>query len=89
MKKTQAIREVITNNFALTNQQIKDRVYLEYGLAVQTNEIINTIGPYHQRIQIAGYSKILVAKAKDYLMLVGDYQLSRNLLLIAEQEMRK
>lgn len=89
MKKTEAIRNAVTNHFGLTNQQIKDSVYLQYGLAVQTNEIINTIGPYHKRIQIAGYSKELIKKAKDFLTIVGDFQLARNLLLIAEQEVQK
>ena len=89
MKKTNAIRAVVNKNWALTNQQIKDVVYLRYGLTVQTNEIINTIGPFHKRLQIAGHSKELISKAKEYLILIGDFQLSRSLLLVAQQELEK
>ena len=89
MKKAQAIRAVVQRDFSLTNQQIKNYVMSEFGLVVKTNEIVNTIGPYRQRIRISGHKKELVNKAKEYLISIGDFQLSRRLLLIAEQELKK
>lgn len=89
MNKAQAIRAAVQKDFALTNQQIKNYVLIKFGLIVQTNEIINIIGPYHQRIKVAGHTKELVNKAKEYLVFVGDFPLSRRLLLIAEQELKK
>ena len=81
MTKAQAIRTVVQRDFSLTNQQIKNYVMSEFGLVVKTNEIVNTIGPYHQRIRISGHKKELVNKAKEYLVSIGDFQLSRRLQL--------
>jgi len=84
MNKSQAVREVVKENFGLTNKQIKTEVRHRFGLLVETNEIINTVGPFKKRIQITGYQDHLIKKAKDFLHSVGDYRLARDLLAIAE-----
>ncbi|WP_237227649.1 hypothetical protein [Rubinisphaera sp. JC750] len=86
MKKTHAIRIVAKEDISQTNQQIKDAVFAKYGLAVQTNEIINTLGAYEKRRDAAGFSPLLIQRAKQFLRLVGDFRLSKTLLLIAHQQ---
>ena len=80
MTKAEAIRKVTDNNLALSNQQIRDEVRERFGLDVQSNHIIGVIGPFHKRVHLAGYSDLLLEKARDYALAVGDDHLAKTLL---------
>ena len=71
--KAEAIREVLSEaDFGLTNRQVKDRVRERYGLIVESNEIGNIAGSYRSRLAIAGHSKHLLGKAKDFCIACGE-----------------
>lgn len=84
MRNTDAIREVAKDCLHQTNKFIASEVFRRFSLSVTSSEIINTIGSHEQRIQTWMRLLELQEKATEYLKDVGDYQLARMLLLLAE-----
>jgi hypothetical protein len=81
MTKAQMIRSVDNDSsFAMTNQMVKDEVRRRWGAAVSSSEIINCLGAFHKRLEIQGYSDLLLEHAQNYLTLVGDLHLAKTLL---------
>lgn len=64
MKKADAIREAVRHDPSLSNEQIKQIVYLRFGLNVRSNHINNILGPFSRRkhLGVAGYHYIKLAE---------------------------
>ena len=81
MTKARAIRIVTQEDRSLSNKEIKERVKRRYGLDVQTNHIIELVGPYRERKNLAGGAgQTLTTEAEKYLNIVGDRRLAVQLI---------
>jgi len=67
MTKARAIRIITANDKSLTNNQIKTLVLERFGLDVQTNHIIELVGPYRERRHQGEAGKTLSKEAERYL----------------------
>ena len=84
--RSEIIREVLAEfDFTLSNKQLKDIVRERYSLNIESNEIGN-IGSYRSRLAVAGHSKYLLDKAKDFLVTVGDDKLAISLLRLVSND---
>ncbi len=86
--KAEAIRLVASNDGTLTNRQIQRLVEQRFNLTVGDNEIINVLGPMKERLRTVRFSKLLVDKAKGFLISIGDLTHAIRLLKIADCEVR-
>ena len=80
MTKADAIRQITKSDFGLSAKQIRDLVWLKYGLRVESNQINSVVGAFKDRVLVAGYSPLLLAKARDFYRAVGDARLCKVLL---------
>ena len=85
MKKSTAIKLVAgKHGLGLTNRQIQDLVLSEHRIHCTGQQIIGVVGPYHERVATAGYSRELISRAKAYLATAGDLRTAKNYLDLAE-----
>ncbi len=87
MNKTQGIREVVSHNFTLTNEDIKREVKRSYGLIVESNSIWAAIGPEKQRRGQASYADHLIKEAQNLIRNAGSFKQAKNLLYVAGGKM--
>ena len=80
MTKARAIRNVTAEDKSISNKEIKDRVKDRFGLDVETNHIIELVGPYRERKNSGPAGKTLNTAAEKYLNIVGDRRLAVQLI---------
>ena len=80
MTKARAIRIVTAEDKSISNKEIKDRVKDRFGLDVETNHIIELVGPYRERKNLGIAGKTLTTEAEKYLNIVGDRRLAVQLI---------
>ena len=67
MTKARAVRIVTQEDKSLTTSEIKSLVKERFGLDVQTNHIIELVGPYRERRHRGEAGKTLTKEAEKYL----------------------
>jgi hypothetical protein len=80
--KSDAIREVVKNNYCLPNEEIKREVRRQYGLEVESNLIAGVIGPEKQRLRTLTYSGELKRQAKNLIINAGSFKQAKKLLYL-------
>ena len=78
--KAEAIRKVTKDDISISNVEIKQRVKNLFGLDVQTNHIIELVGPYCRRKHQGEAGKILMKEAEKYVKTVGSRRLAVQLV---------
>ena len=76
ISKADAVRSVTNGNSAISNQTIKDLVWKNFGLTVETNQILGIVGPESKRRLLDG----LLPYARKLVELAGSYRLATNLI---------
>ena len=76
MTKARAIRIVTADDRSLSNKEIKEQVKSRYGLDVETNHIIELVGPYRTRRHQGEAGKTLTREGEKFLNICGDRQLA-------------
>lgn len=54
VSKAEAVRAIVSGNSNLSNQIIKDLVWKQFGLRVETNQLIGLVGSQRQRMALDG-----------------------------------
>jgi len=72
MTKARAVRLVTQGDLSLTTKQIKTLVKERFGLDVQTNHIIELVGPYRERRHRGEAGKTLTKEGRKFLDICGN-----------------
>lgn len=82
MKKSDAIRAVVSKHGDLTNRQIREEVLKRFGIIVYDNHLIQVAGKYADRMSaFGGFPPHSVKRAKEFLTFCGgDYRHAKRLL---------
>ena len=82
MKKSDAIRAVVSKHGDLTNRQIREEVLNRFGIIVYDNHVIQVAGSYAERISaLGGFPTHSIKRAKEFLTFCGgDYRHAKRLL---------
>jgi hypothetical protein len=86
ISKSDAIREVLKDDLSQTAEQIKREVRQRWGLLVESNLICNVSGSHDSRVGLAGYSDLLLDKAREFVETVGDDKLAVTLIRMVSND---
>lgn len=85
IKKSDAIRAVVSSHGDLTNRQIREEVLNRFGIIVYDNHVIQVAGSYAERMSaFGGFPLTSIKRAKEFLTFCGnDYRHAKRLLEMA------